>query len=90
VRYLQRYLAIASHSRGPDHSRWRESRPASSCWRRPHGRARGLETAGVVFALVAALAIALFVLLTGVFSLLTTVSTMGVVLGSRRWWWCWP
>jgi lipoprotein-releasing system permease protein len=45
-----------------------------------HGRARGLETAGVVFALVAALAMLLFVLLR-VFSVFTTVSTMGVVLG---------
>ena len=45
-----------------------------------HGRARGLETVGVVFALVAALAMLLFVLLR-VFSVFTTVSTMGVVLG---------
>ena len=45
-----------------------------------HGRARGLETAGVVFTLVAALAMLLFVLLR-VFSVFTTVSTMGVVLG---------
>jgi lipoprotein-releasing system permease protein len=45
-----------------------------------HGRARGLETAGVVFALMAALAMLLFVLLR-VFSVFTTVSTMGVVLG---------
>jgi len=60
----------------------------SSCWRRLTARA-GLETAGVVFALVAALAMLLFVLLR-VFSVFTTVSTMGVVLGSRRWWWCWP
>ncbi|MGB8295298.1 MAG: ABC transporter permease [Polyangia bacterium] len=45
-----------------------------------HGRVRGLETVGVVFALVAALAMLLFVLLR-VFSVFTTVSTMGVVLG---------
>jgi lipoprotein-releasing system permease protein len=45
-----------------------------------HGRARGLETVGVVFALMAALAMLLFVLLR-VFSVFTTVSTMGVVLG---------
>jgi lipoprotein-releasing system permease protein len=41
---------------------------------------RGLETAGVVLALVAALAMLLFILLQ-VFSVFTTVSTMGVVLG---------
>ena len=45
-----------------------------------HGRMRGLETAGVVFTLMAALAMLLFILLR-VFSVLTTVSTMGVVLG---------
>src|SRR6202142_3342913 len=44
------------------------------------GQVRGLETAGVVLALVAALAMLLFVLLR-VFSVFTTVSTMGVVLG---------
>jgi lipoprotein-releasing system permease protein len=44
------------------------------------GHARGLETAGVVLALVAALAMLLFILLR-VFSVFTTVSTMGVVLG---------
>jgi lipoprotein-releasing system permease protein len=45
-----------------------------------HGRVRGLETAAVVFTLVAALAMLLFILLR-VFSVFTTVSTMGVVLG---------
>ena len=45
-----------------------------------HGHSRGLETAGVVLTLVAALAMLLFVLLR-VFSVFTTVSTMGVVLG---------
>jgi lipoprotein-releasing system permease protein len=44
------------------------------------GHVRGLETAGVVLALVAALAMLLFILLQ-VFSVFTTVSTMGVVLG---------
>jgi len=44
------------------------------------GHVRGLETAGVVLALVAALAMLLFILLR-VFSVFTTVSTMGVVLG---------
>src|SRR6202142_3175854 len=44
------------------------------------GQVRGLETAGVVLALVAALAMLLFVLLRA-FSVFTAVSTMGVVLG---------
>jgi lipoprotein-releasing system permease protein len=44
------------------------------------GHVRSLETAGVVLALVAALAMLLFILLQ-VFSVFTTVSTMGVVLG---------
>ena len=45
-----------------------------------HGRVRGLETAAVVFTLMAALAMLLFILLR-IFSVFTTVSTMGVVLG---------
>jgi len=45
-----------------------------------HGRVRSLETVGVVFTLVAALALLLFILLR-IFSVFTTVSTMGVVLG---------
>jgi lipoprotein-releasing system permease protein len=44
------------------------------------GHARGLETLGVILTLVFALALLLFVLLQ-VFSVFTTVSTMGVVLG---------
>jgi lipoprotein-releasing system permease protein len=44
------------------------------------GHSRGLETVGVVLSLVAALALLLFILLR-VFSVFTTVSTMGVVLG---------
>ena len=44
------------------------------------GHSRGLETAGMVLALVAGLAMLLFILLQ-VFSVFTTVSTMGVVLG---------
>jgi len=44
------------------------------------GHARGAETTGVILTLVAALAMLLFVLLR-VFSVFTTVSTMGVVLG---------
>jgi len=44
------------------------------------GHVRGLETAGVIIALVFALALLLFILLR-VFSVFTTVSTMGVVLG---------
>jgi lipoprotein-releasing system permease protein len=44
------------------------------------GHARGLETLGVILTLVFALALLLFILLQ-VFSVFTTVSTMGVVLG---------
>ncbi len=44
------------------------------------GHSRGLETAGVILALVFAFALLLFILLR-VFSVFTTVSTMGVVLG---------
>ncbi len=45
-----------------------------------HGRARDLETAGVMLTLVGALLATLFLLLR-IFSVFTTVSTLGVVLG---------
>jgi lipoprotein-releasing system permease protein len=44
------------------------------------GHSRGLETVGVIVALLFALALLMFILLR-VFSVFTTVSTMGVVLG---------
>ena len=53
------------------------------------GHARGLETAGVVFALVAALAMLSFVLLR-VFSVFTRCPRWALSWESRRLWWFWP
>jgi lipoprotein-releasing system permease protein len=79
VRYLERGRASASVKAGL----WGSAAmtvAAVGLFVAAHGRQRQLETVAVVLILVGALAVILFVLLR-IFSVFTTVSSMGVVLG---------